>query len=735
VTRRPLHRAAAVSTTLILAAGGVLAASIPASAATTFHVTQSSGDVTVAGTLAWAIEQANLTVGADTIVFDVTGTVTIGAELPEITDSLTIDGPGSGVLLIQESGVFDEGLWAFSTCGSGLAITLEGFSISGFGWGIDIECADLSLTDVIVSDSRNVGLVASEGTTTVRSSHIDGNAGFGGIFYANTGQSIDIQGSTFDDNTNGGVQLAVEGDATALIAGVSASRSAGLAEGFDLLAFNTATITVSGSTAVDNGDSGFTVDANDDSSIVLDAVTVTGNANQGLEGGTTGPNGGTITVRSSTFDDNDQGGVALGINGGALSIAGTSASGNRGSGAVITSEASTVDISGSTFDDNDVSSASVGGGGAFTLSEGSALTVSGSSFSGNAALAGGGIFFSADDSTAIMHDLTVDGNVTGAGSAGGGIAVVTLDGPTTSLVLSDSRVTGNTSELGGGILLAAIGVSTTTLGVTISTTTVDGNTATVDGGGIAVGVLNDAVASGDPAVTVDRSTLSNNTSAGRGGGLFASLGTLAGASNALLVTGSTLAGNTADTGGAAYVESDGSAASAVDLLHSTVAGNSATTTGGIHAVTADVTLTLGHTIVADNTGDDLFVDQSTLVASWSLVESPSNAARTVLSGATGVLLDADPRLGALADNGGATRTMLPATASPAVNAGDPAIASAPATDQRGLTRLAGRIDIGAVEVQPRLAAAGADAPLPLAAGALLLLGGIAVLLVRRRLHA
>jgi hypothetical protein len=56
----------------------------------------------------------------------------------------------------------------------------------------------------------------------------------------------------------------------------------------------------------------------------------------------------------------------------------------------------------------------------------------------------------------------------------------------------------------------------------------------------------------------------------------------------------------------------------------------------------------------------------------------------------------DPRLAALADNGGPTQTeaLLP---------GSPAIAAAtncPETDQRGFSRPTGRCDIGAYEHQP-----------------------------------
>jgi hypothetical protein len=55
----------------------------------------------------------------------------------------------------------------------------------------------------------------------------------------------------------------------------------------------------------------------------------------------------------------------------------------------------------------------------------------------------------------------------------------------------------------------------------------------------------------------------------------------------------------------------------------------------------------------------------------------------------------------LAYNGGPTLTMAPATSSPVINAGNPAFAAPPATDQRGLPRVAnGRVDMGAVEFTP-----------------------------------
>ena len=75
----------------------------------------------------------------------------------------------------------------------------------------------------------------------------------------------------------------------------------------------------------------------------------------------------------------------------------------------------------------------------------------------------------------------------------------------------------------------------------------------------------------------------------------------------------------------------------------------------------------------------------TLTATYSITDQPG----------TGNIAD-DPLLGALADNGGPTRTHALLTGSAAVNAGTST--DAPATDQRGVARPQGAgVDIGAFE--------------------------------------
>src|SRR5690606_1962379 len=68
---------------------------------------------------------------------------------------------------------------------------------------------------------------------------------------------------------------------------------------------------------------------------------------------------------------------------------------------------------------------------------------------------------------------------------------------------------------------------------------------------------------------------------------------------------------------------------------------------------------------------------------------------------TGNVVDDVPELAPLGDYSGPTPTRNPLAGSPVIDAGDPAFAAPPDTDQRGADRVFnGRVDIGAVEYDP-----------------------------------
>jgi hypothetical protein len=114
-------------------------------------------------------------------------------------------------------------------------------------------------------------------------------------------------------------------------------------------------------------------------------------------------------------------------------------------------------------------------------------------------------------------------------------------------------------------------------------------------------------------------------------------------------------------------------------------------------------------IIAGNTAGganpDLRPGLGTLTVDYSLIGDTSDLTGdqlTDINAGVGNLLDIDPMLGYLDDNGGPTLTHALLPGSPAIDAGDSSFAGPPGNDQRGspFVRVAGAVvDIGAYEVQ------------------------------------
>jgi hypothetical protein len=287
--------------------------------------------------------------------------------------------------------------------------------------------------------------------------------------------------------------------------------------------------------------------------------------------------------------------------------------------------------------------------------------------------------------------------------------------------------------------------------------TISGLTLTEGYGSGSVG--GGAIYSKDTYLTVESSTISNST-AGIAGANYVG-GGIRQVGDQLLILNSTISGNHgANGGGVDAFEAD------VGIENSTISGNSATGTGsgsgygygggiwldvgaaggslisygstisGNHAydgggITANATNNgLASTVVANNTAtaatphrDLRNAGPAAFNLAFSLVESPAGASIVPISGFAGTnILGVDPQLGALAANGGPTRTLRPSLTSPLLDKGSTTIGP---TDQRGLPRpfdipsvpnagLGDASDIGAVELQ---ASDFATTPAPLPGGA------------------
>ena len=196
---------------------------------------------------------------------------------------------------------------------------------------------------------------------------------------------------------------------------------------------------------------------------------------------------------------------------------------------------------------------------------------------------------------------------------------------------------------------------------------------TIQGGSAATG----AGISNAGALTVSSSTIAGNTATAHGGGI-ASSGTLT-------VSNSTVTGNAAASQGGGIFNSG-----TANLSFTTVSGNGAGSGGGVFAAAAGAT-TLEGTVLARSTSGGDCAGSALTSSGHNLVQAP---AACFSAGATDVT-GKDPKLGPLADNGGPTQTLRPATGSPVLDA---AGSVCPAADQRGQPRFQAReCDIGSVE--------------------------------------
>ncbi|MCW5961443.1 MAG: CSLREA domain-containing protein [Pyrinomonadaceae bacterium] len=298
------------------------------------------------------------------------------------------------------------------------------------------------------------------------------------------------------------------------------------------------------------------------------------------------------------------------------------------------------------------------------------------------------IFKTAAGVAATINDLTLTrGNGVGSVASNSGGAIYNDLG---TLTLNRVVVTGNTATNGGGIRNSGSGSV-----LNINESVISSNTATTSSGG---GMQNFS----SSTVNINNSTFVGNTSGGTTGGGGAQFNGI------VRITNSTFANNTAPNGSGGGFHSNGSNQI---ITNSTFSGNSSGNNGGgIHRGTTNVNFFIRNCIVAGNNGVSTSPD---ITNSTNGIDSEGNNIIGNVGTSTGWetsdLLNIDPMLGMLADNGGPTQTMLPMSGSPAIDGGQNCVLDlscatnnppqAVVTDQRGTTRPSGaNVDIGSVEV-------------------------------------
>ena len=180
---------------------------------TTFTVTSAADGG--AGTLRQAIEDANANPGADDIQFadDVTFIVITGIQM-EITDDLTIQGPGADLLTISGNNNSTRMFLAGSATVD-IAVEFSGMTISDAGDGVTdlpgpaiASSDDLTLRDVVIRDSHAGGGIGgavahSDGSLVIVGSTFRDNAGLqaGALVVQGLNTDFTIINSTFTGNS------------------------------------------------------------------------------------------------------------------------------------------------------------------------------------------------------------------------------------------------------------------------------------------------------------------------------------------------------------------------------------------------------------------------------------------------------------------------------------------------------------------------------------------------------
>lgn len=340
----------------------------------------------------------------------------------------------------------------------------------------------------------------------------------------------------------------------------------------------------------------------------------------------------------------------------------------------------TLTLTNDTFTDN----MSAGNGGAVD-DQGGLLTVAGSIFSANHAchatsltLDGSGYGGAIDESG--NNDVKIDSSTISGNTAqadGGGVTESTISDPT--ITITNSTISSNhTDQDGGGI--AGEGSGTFSLFADL----LSANTATRNGGGIGGNDRDQVV---DTTITGNFAGCPSTNPATCGTSGSGDGGGIENAGSAVTISFSTINNNNALGGSGGNLVNDDSATFALD---------NSIVTGGIADGSAENCADNGGAFTSN--GHNLFDDKGTDCA-----DNPGPASTD--------LLNKKPKLGALADNGGPTKTEALLKGSPAVDAASaalcqtepvsPTAATPSPVDQRGISRPQGPgCDIGAFEAQP-----------------------------------
>ncbi|MBE0670593.1 MAG: hypothetical protein IH588_08405 [Anaerolineales bacterium] len=448
-----------------------------------------------------------------------------------------------------------------------------------------------------------------------------------------------------------------------------------------------------------------------DGNTTISQTTFTANAATTESGGAIFNINGTMTI-SASFNGNTatKNGGAIFIENGTVNVENSYFSENTasldGGGAIFNNLNSTATIFDSAFNKNNASG-TFGGGGA--IANVGSLTVSRSDFTHNTSVDGGGAILAGGDTT--IYNTNFSSNTTGLGGGGAILSWINITIENSSF---SSNIATGYGASGGAINHPSDG------NITISQSTFSNNTAN-GGGAISLGRQNYPYPATSPTLSISNTVISNNH-ADFGGGLLILAGTTT-------VNNTTISENSSEDVGGIVNSAFGN----LTIINSTVDNNSVINTNSPAGILTEGPISIINSTIANNLGSAiqsygetniinstiagniaygirhysgvLVLKNSILANNWwdctleiggSIGESQNNVIEENFCGIAN--LDSDPKLGPLANNGGATQTMALLRGSPAIDAGDDSVC--PTTDQRGITRPKGsHCDIGAYEFE------------------------------------
>ena len=692
-----------------------------------------------------AINAANALAGANTITFSVSGTITLTSTLPTMTDAagLTMDGTGQTLTIsgnnavrVMQVGVGTSLTLNNLTIANGIGgggggilnngtatitnSTFSGNSATSFGGGImnDGSGSTLTIANSIFSGNSGTGagIFNSSGTLTITNSTFSGNSGSGAGVY-NSGAPLTITNSTFSGNSGSGAGVFHNGTTLTITNSTFSGNSANNGSGAGVFN-NGGPLTITNSTFSGNSASGGfgagVYNNNVASQVTLRNTIVANSIGAGSCGGgiTNGGNNiddgttcGWGAVSGSRSSTNPLLG-SLANNGGptrtfALLTSSPAIDGvtfSAPNGAPSTDQRGVARPQGARYDIGAFEGSETQTGAAFIVNTSADTNDGFCDISGqgignkdctlreainaaNALTGANTITFSVSGTITLTSTLpiiidpaglTMDGTGQALTISGNNAVRVMQVGAGASLTLNNLTIANANAPAGSGG-----GISNFSSTLAITNCTFSGNSATGGSGG---GINNNS-----GTLTIANSTFSgNSTVGGFGGGVSNSGGTLT-------ITNSTFAGNSANGGAGGGIFTGGGTL----ITNSTFSGNSATGGSGAGVYNNGIGgLTLRNTIIANSVGagncggvitngGNNIDDGAT--CGWGAVSSSRSST--------------NPLLGALATNGGRTRTFALLAGSPAIDGVTfSAPNGAPSTDQRGVARPQGvRYDIGAYE--------------------------------------